>query len=30
MAEPLRVPSNLLALFCRYVDKVTVHQLEDR
>ncbi|XP_074091397.1 protein PAT1 homolog 2 isoform X2 [Macrotis lagotis] len=28
LAEPLVVPSNLLSLFCRYVDKQIVQQLE--
>ncbi|XP_043845735.1 protein PAT1 homolog 2 [Dromiciops gliroides] len=30
LAEPLVVPSNLLSLFCRYVDKQIVQQLEAR
>ncbi|XP_072887737.1 protein PAT1 homolog 2 isoform X2 [Hemitrygon akajei] len=30
MAEPLQLPSNLLSLFCRYVDKQTAHTLEDK
>ncbi|XP_062889454.1 protein PAT1 homolog 2 isoform X4 [Mobula hypostoma] len=30
MAEPLQLPSNLLPLFCRYVDKQTAHTLEDK
>uniref|UniRef100_F7G5L3 PAT1 homolog 2 n=5 Tax=Monodelphis domestica TaxID=13616 RepID=F7G5L3_MONDO len=30
LAEPLIVPSNLLSLFCRYVDKQIVQQLEAR
>ncbi|XP_069741014.1 protein PAT1 homolog 2 [Narcine bancroftii] len=30
VAEPLHLPSNLLALFCRYVDKQTAHKLEDK
>ncbi|MBN3326526.1 PATL2 protein, partial [Atractosteus spatula] len=29
LVEPLLLPSNLLSLFCRYLDKNTVHQLED-
>ncbi|XP_018619836.1 protein PAT1 homolog 2 isoform X1 [Scleropages formosus] len=29
LVEPLLLPSNLLSLFCRYLDKHTVHQLED-
>ncbi|MGH0158661.1 UNVERIFIED_CONTAM: hypothetical protein FKN15_046362 [Acipenser sinensis] len=29
LVEPLLLPSNLLSLFCRYLDKQTVHQLED-
>ncbi|CAG5906886.1 unnamed protein product [Menidia menidia] len=28
LVEPLLMPSNLLALFCRYLDKRTVHQLK--
>ncbi|XP_014817078.1 PREDICTED: protein PAT1 homolog 2 [Calidris pugnax] len=28
LVEPLFLPSNLLSLFCRYLDKQTVHQLE--
>uniref|UniRef100_A0A8C3PIY6 PAT1 homolog 2 n=1 Tax=Calidris pygmaea TaxID=425635 RepID=A0A8C3PIY6_9CHAR len=28
LVEPLFLPSNLLSLFCRYLDKHTVHQLE--
>ncbi|XP_061855764.1 protein PAT1 homolog 2 isoform X3 [Colius striatus] len=28
LVEPLFLPSNLLLLFCRYLDKQTVHQLE--
>lgn len=30
MVEPLCLPSNLLSLFCRYLDKQTVHKLEDK
>ncbi|KAJ8414196.1 hypothetical protein AAFF_G00050660 [Aldrovandia affinis] len=29
LVEPLLLPSNLLSLFCRYLDKRTVHQLEN-
>ncbi|XP_029954426.1 protein PAT1 homolog 2 [Salarias fasciatus] len=29
LAEPLLLPSNLLTLFCRYLDKRTVHQLKN-
>ncbi|XP_048847409.1 protein PAT1 homolog 2 isoform X1 [Brienomyrus brachyistius] len=29
LVEPLLLPSNLISLFCRYLDKHTVHQLED-
>ncbi|XP_066577830.1 protein PAT1 homolog 2 isoform X2 [Amia ocellicauda] len=29
LVEPLLLPSNLLSLFCRYLDKQTVHQLEE-
>ncbi|KAG9350028.1 hypothetical protein JZ751_026381 [Albula glossodonta] len=29
LVEPLLLPSNLLSLFCRYLDKHTVHQLEN-
>lgn len=28
LVEPLLLPSNLLTLFCRYLDKRTVHQLK--
>lgn len=28
LVEPLFLPSNLLSLFCRYLDKQTVHHLE--
>lgn len=28
MVEPLCLPSNLLSLFCRYVDKETVNRLD--
>uniref|UniRef100_A0A665WYK9 PAT1 homolog 2 n=1 Tax=Echeneis naucrates TaxID=173247 RepID=A0A665WYK9_ECHNA len=28
LVEPLLLPSNLLTLFCRYLDKQTVHQLK--
>uniref|UniRef100_A0A8B9Z6K4 PAT1 homolog 2 n=1 Tax=Buteo japonicus TaxID=224669 RepID=A0A8B9Z6K4_9AVES len=28
LAEPLFLPSNLLSLFCRYLDKQTIHYLE--
>ncbi|KAI6077946.1 Protein PAT1-like protein 2 isoform X1 [Aix galericulata] len=28
LVEPLFLPSNLLSLFCRYLDKQTVHRLE--
>uniref|UniRef100_A0A8D0HSV8 PAT1 homolog 2 n=1 Tax=Sphenodon punctatus TaxID=8508 RepID=A0A8D0HSV8_SPHPU len=28
LVEPLSLPSNLLSLFCRYLDKQTVHRLE--
>ncbi|XP_028287353.1 protein PAT1 homolog 2 isoform X2 [Parambassis ranga] len=28
LVEPLLMPSNLLSLFCRYLDKRTVHQLK--
>ena len=28
LVEPLLLPSNLLTLFCRYMDKRTVHQLK--
>ncbi|KFU95837.1 Protein PAT1 2, partial [Chaetura pelagica] len=28
LVEPLSLPSNLLSLFCRYLDKQTVHHLE--
>uniref|UniRef100_H3A8J0 PAT1 homolog 2 n=1 Tax=Latimeria chalumnae TaxID=7897 RepID=H3A8J0_LATCH len=30
MVEPFYLPSNLLSLFCRYLDKPTVHHLEDK
>ncbi|KAM4701843.1 LOW QUALITY PROTEIN: protein PAT1 homolog 2 [Discoglossus pictus] len=30
MVEPLFLPSNLLSLFCRYLDKQTIHKLEDK
>ncbi|XP_078512082.1 protein PAT1 homolog 2 isoform X2 [Lissotriton helveticus] len=30
IVEPLFFPSNLLALFCRYLDKQTIHRLEDK
>ncbi|CAN2387585.1 negative regulation of cytoplasmic mRNA processing body assembly [Pristimantis euphronides] len=30
MVEPLFLPSNLLSLFCRYLDKRTIHKLEDK
>ncbi|KAM4046419.1 protein PAT1 homolog 2 [Anomaloglossus baeobatrachus] len=30
MVEPLFLPSNLLSLFCRYLDKHTIHKLEDK
>uniref|UniRef100_A0A3Q0S9C7 PAT1 homolog 2 n=1 Tax=Amphilophus citrinellus TaxID=61819 RepID=A0A3Q0S9C7_AMPCI len=29
LVEPLLLPSNLLTLFCRYLDKRTVHQLKN-
>ncbi|XP_056153579.1 protein PAT1 homolog 2 [Lampris incognitus] len=29
LVEPLLLPSNLLTLFCRYVDKCTIHQLKN-
>ncbi|XP_016323951.1 protein PAT1 homolog 2-like isoform X2 [Sinocyclocheilus anshuiensis] len=29
LVEPLLLPSNLLTLFCRYLDKPTVHQLKN-
>uniref|UniRef100_A0A8C5MR46 mRNA decay factor PAT1 domain-containing protein n=1 Tax=Leptobrachium leishanense TaxID=445787 RepID=A0A8C5MR46_9ANUR len=29
LVEPLFLPSNLLSLFCRYLDKQTIHKLED-
>lgn len=28
LVEPLFLPSNLLSLFCRYLDKQTIHHLE--
>lgn len=28
LAEPVFLPSNLLSLFCRYLDKQTIHYLE--
>ncbi|XP_009979156.1 PREDICTED: protein PAT1 homolog 2 [Tauraco erythrolophus] len=30
LVEPLFLPSNLLSLFCRYLDKQTVHHLETK
>ncbi|XP_053561933.1 protein PAT1 homolog 2 [Bombina bombina] len=30
MVEPLFLPSNLISLFCRYLDKQTIHRLEDQ
>ncbi|XP_069492359.1 protein PAT1 homolog 2 [Ambystoma mexicanum] len=30
IVEPLFFPSNLLSLFCRYLDKQTIHRLEDK
>ncbi|XP_075710681.1 protein PAT1 homolog 2 [Rhinoderma darwinii] len=30
IVEPLFLPSNLLSLFCRYLDKQTIHKLEDK
>ncbi|KAG8450206.1 hypothetical protein GDO86_002736 [Hymenochirus boettgeri] len=30
MVEPLFLPSNLISLFCRYLDKQTIHKLEDK
>ncbi|XP_040277696.1 protein PAT1 homolog 2 [Bufo bufo] len=30
IVEPIFLPSNLLSLFCRYLDKQTIHKLEDK